>query len=121
MRGVFERSGVSEERLEQFDRRFDEQFDMERIHSKQNESVKIDDESDYSPARNYVPTLQVEEKLFADNVAPTRSLEVRNKNMVLRVNTNHTDIIEARIIDGRKCLVIEVTDDLTVNGVPVEG
>ncbi|MBQ7200322.1 MAG: DUF4317 domain-containing protein [Eubacterium sp.] len=121
MRGVFERSGVSEERLEQFDRRFDEQFDMERIHSKQNESVKIDDESDYSPARDYVPTLQVEEKLFADNVAPTRSLEVRNKNMVLRVNTNHTDIIEARIIDGRKCLVIEVTDDLTVNGVPVEG
>ena len=121
MRGVFERSGVSEERLEQFDRRFDEQFDMERIHSKQNESVKIDDGSDYSPARDYVPTLQVEEKLFADNVAPTRSLEVRNKNMVLRVNTNHTDIIEARIIDGRKCLVIEVTDDLTVNGVPVEG
>ena len=121
MRGVFERSGVSEERLEQFDRRFDEQFDMERIHRKQNESVKIDDESDYSPARDYVPTLQVEEKLFADNVAPTRSLEVRNKNMVLRVNTNHTDIIEARIIDGRKCLVIEVTDDLTVNGVPVEG
>ncbi len=90
MRDVFERSGVSEERLQRFDRRFDDQFDMEQ-------------------------------KFFADNVAPTRSLEVRNNNMVLRVNTKHTDIIEARIIDGKKCLVIEVTDDLTVNGVPVEG
>ncbi len=121
MRGVFERSGVSEERLQKFDRKFDDQFDMERIHNRRNETGAIDEDVDYSPARAYVPTMQVEEKLFADNVAPTRSLEVRNKNMVLRVNTNHTDIIEARVIDGRKCLVIEVTDDLTVNGVPVEG
>ena len=121
MRDVFEKSGVSKERLERFDRSFDEQFDMERIHSRNNESGVIDEEAERTPARDYVPTLQVEEKLFADNVAPTRSLEVRNKNMVLRVNTNHTDIIEARIIDGRKCLVIEVTDDLTVNGIPVEG
>ncbi|MCR4604650.1 MAG: DUF4317 domain-containing protein [Eubacterium sp.] len=89
VRDVFERSGVSEDRLERFDRKFDNQFDTEQ-------------------------------KLFADNVAPTRSLEVRNKNMVLRVNSKHTDIIESRVIDGKKCLVIEVTDDLTVNGIPVE-
>ena len=53
----------------------------------------------------YTPSVQVEEKLFADNVAPTRSLEVRNHNMVLRVNSKHTDIIDTRIIDGKKCLV----------------
>ena len=94
---------------------------MERIHRRGNDSGIIDEDVENSPARDYILTMQIEEKLFADNVAPTRSLEVRNKNMVLRVNTNHTDIIEARIIDGRKCLVIEVTDDLTVNGVPVEG
>ncbi len=121
MRGVFERSGVSEERLERFDRKFDDQFDMERLHSQRNESGIIDENTEISPAANYIPTMRVEEKLFADNVVPTRSLEVRNKNMVLRVNTNHTDNIEARIIDGEKCLIIEVTDDLTVNGVPVEG
>ena len=121
MRGVFEKSGVSEDSLEKFDRKFDDQFDMERLHSRKNESGIIDEEIDNSPAGDYVPTAQVEEKLFADNVAPTRSLEVRNKNMVLRVNSNHTDILEARVIDGRKCIVIEVTDDLTVNGVPVEG
>ncbi len=100
MRDVFERSGVSGEGLERFEKKFDEQFDIMR-----------DD---------YVPGVKVEEKLFADNVAPTRSLEVRNQNMVLRVNSKHTDIIDTRIIDGRKCLVIEVTDDLTVNGIPVE-
>ena len=40
--------------------------------------------------------------------------------MVLRVNSRHSDIIGTRIIDGKKCLVIEMTDDLTVNGIPVE-
>ena len=67
-----------------------------------------------------VPNVKVEEKFFADNVAPTRSYEVRNANMVLRVNSRHSDIIGTRIIDGKKCLVIEMTDDLTVNGIPVE-
>ncbi len=122
MRDVFERSGVTGEQLENFEKRFDEQFDMSRIHKKQ-KAVRIDDEDDSLEPEEYMdhsPTIQVEEKLFADNVAPVRSLEVRNKNMVLRINSGHTDILDTRVIDGRKCLVIEVTDDLRVNGIPVE-
>ena len=103
MRNVFEKSGVSGEKLQIFDKKFDEQFDMKKI---------SDDNA---------PTIKVEEKLFADNVAPVRNFEVRNKNMVLRVSSKHTDIIDTRVIDGKKCLVIELTEDLTVNGIPVEG
>ena len=40
--------------------------------------------------------------------------------MVLRVSSKHTDIIDTRVIDGKKCLVIELTEDMTVNGIPVE-
>ncbi|MEE3468929.1 MAG: DUF4317 domain-containing protein, partial [Eubacterium sp.] len=119
MRDVFERSGVSGEGLERFERKFDDQFDMQKVHRRQIEDRGGDE--DFDMEESYVPRVRVEEKLFADNVAPTRSLEVRNQNMVLRVNSKHTDIIDTRIIDGRKCLVIEVTDDLTVNGIPVEG
>ena len=118
MRDVFEKSGVSGQGLERFEKKFDEQFDLQKVHRRQIED-RAEDE-DFDMQESYVPSVQVEEKLFADNVAPTRSLEVRNQNMVLRVNSKHTDIIDTRIIDGRKCLVIEVTDDLTVNGIPVE-
>ncbi|MCR5292140.1 MAG: DUF4317 domain-containing protein [Eubacterium sp.] len=94
VRNVFEKSGVSREKLETFDKKFDERFESEGV---------------------------TERKLFAENVAPVRNFEVRNKNMVLRVSSKHTDIIDTRVIDGKKCLVIELTDDLTVNGIPVEG
>ncbi len=125
MRNVFEKSGVSQERLEEFDKKFDDQFDMKKIHEKQIEaeiqSEELEVEGSISGrAPDYVPTVKVEEKLFADNVAPVRSFEVRNRNMVLRVNSKHTDIIEMKVVDGKKCLVIELTDDLTVNGIPVE-
>ena len=99
MKNVFEKSGVSEEKLTTFDTKFDERFDIKRSPESKNEA---------------------EVKLFADNVAPVRNFEVRNKNMLLRVSSKHTDIIDTRMIDGKKCLVIELTEDMTVNGIPVE-
>ena len=104
MRSVFEKSGVSDDKLASFDRKFDEQFDMKKLSENETEA----------------PTIKVEEKLFADSVAPIRNFEVRNKNMVLRVSSKHTDIIDTKVIDGKKCLVIELTEDMTVNGIPVE-
>ncbi len=121
MRNVFEKSGVSEERLNHFDRKYDEQFDMKKIRDRQVDSEIADDNMEVggTDGKAYVPKVKIDEKLFADNIAPVRNIEVRNSNMVLRVNTKHTDIIDTRVIDGRKCLVIELTDDMTVNGIPV--
>ena len=97
VRNVFEKSGVPAEKLTTFDSKFDEQFTVKEG-----------------------PAVKVEEKLCAENVAPLRNFEVKNANMVLRLKSRKTDIIGTRIIDGKKCLVIEMTDDLTVNGIPVE-
>ena len=121
MRDAFERSGVSDNRLEVFDKKFDEQFDMKRLYEKQ-ARVEISDENldvKHATKEEYVPTVKVEEKLFADNVAPTRNFEVKNKNMLLRVSSKRTDIINTKMIDGKKCLVIEITEDMKVNGIPV--
>lgn len=120
VRNVFENSGVSEEKLKSFNRKFDDQFDMQKIYKKNIESVSESGEEIPSfEAQRSVPSVKVEEKLFADNVVPTRNFEVKTKDMVLRINSKHTDIIDTRVIDGKKCLVIELTEDLTVNGIPV--
>jgi len=123
VRNVFENSGVSEEKLKDFGQKFDDQFDMKKLYRKKIEEVKESDDPEAAeePAKgmDHVPGIKVEEKLFADNVVPTRNFEVKTKDMVLRINSKHTDIIDTRVIDGKKCLVIELTDDLTVNGIPV--
>ena len=121
VRNVFESSGVSQEKLEKFDRKFDEQFDVKRLQQNQIDNEIGDDsvEVEGTTTNTYVPQIKVEEKLFADNVVPVRNFEVKTKDMVLRINSKHTDIIDTKVIDGKKCLVIELTDDLTVNGIPV--
>ena len=120
VRNVFENSGVSEEKLKDFSRKFDDQFDMQKIYKKNIESVSENgEEMPAMDTQRRVPSVKVEEKLFADNVVPTRNFEVKTKDMVLRINSKHTDIIDTRVIDGKKCLVIELTEDLTVNGIPV--
>ena len=88
MRNVFVNSGVSEEKLQVFDKKFDEQFDMKLLHERQveQEIASGDLEVEGTTTSNYVPNIKVEEKLFADNVAPVRNFEVRNKNMVLLVS-----------------------------------
>ena len=121
VRSVFEQSGVSEEKMQSFSRKFDEQFDPSRLQKKQMEADSSGSEE--LPFRDDPPRpeIKVEEKLFADNVVPVRNFEVKSKDMVLRINSRHTDLIDMRIVDGKKCLVIELTDDLTVNGIPVGG
>ena len=130
VRNVFETSGVSEEKLKTFEQKFDEQFDIKKLHKKQIDSDYLDSEADSSEATsdsetkssvkdNYVPQIKLEEKLFADAIVPVKNFEVKTKDMVLRINSKSTDIIDTRVIDGKKCLVIELTEDLTVNGIPV--
>ena len=122
IRNVFEESGVSSEKLEQFDKKFDDQFDMNKIYKKNIDKIVESEEfegSDPEEIRKNIPKVKVEEKLFADNVAPVRNFEVKTADMLLRINSKHTDIIDTRVIDGKNCLVIEITEDLTVNGIPV--
>lgn len=55
--------------------------------------------------------------LFAANIASIRKFNIEAPDVVITVVPERTDLIETRIIDGKKCLVITVNDQVEVNGV----
>lgn len=58
-------------------------------------------------------------KLLASNVANTRKFEIKTPDIVIQVSPDRADLVETKIIDGRKCLVIELNDAVEVNGISV--
>ncbi len=88
VRRLLEQSGVSGERMEQFDDRYEEAAG-ERT------------------------------SFVAENVASTRKFEIRTKDVVVQVNPERSDLVETAVIDGKKCLVIELTENVEVNGIQV--
>ena len=51
------------------------------------------------------------------NIAETRKFSIQNPDVVIKVNPERSDLVETRIINGRQCLVIEMNDQVEVNGV----
>lgn len=66
-----------------------------------------------------------EEKAGADtsfaaaNVISERRFEVNTPDVEIRVSPDRPDLVETKIIDGRPCLVIPITDEVHVNGIRV--
>ena len=57
--------------------------------------------------------------LFVSNVASTRSFEVKTPDVVVKVNPERADLVNTMIVDGKRCLVIEINDQVEVNGINV--
>lgn len=112
---VFVKSGVEQSKLEVFDKKFDQQFDMEQ-YAKKNRVV-VDEEESSMPIE--VPKLKVEQTILAENVLPTRNIEVKGKDLLLRINTKNMDMIDINNADGKKYLIIELPEDVKVNGISV--
>jgi hypothetical protein len=88
VKNILEDSGVSEERLEDFDRKYEQ-------------------------------TAGANTSLLAMNIANTKKFEVETPDVVIKVNPERPDLVETRIIDGRRCLVIPLDDNVKVNGINV--
>ncbi len=58
--------------------------------------------------------------LLAANVTNTRVFEVKTPDVIIKVNPDRTDLVETKVVDGRKCLVIEINDQVEVNGIVVK-
>ncbi|MBQ9765336.1 MAG: DUF4317 domain-containing protein [Lachnospiraceae bacterium] len=86
---LFAESGVTNERLEIFDRTFDNTIADEKA------------------------------ELLAINIANTRSFEVKTPDVLIKVNPEHAYLVETMTIEGRKCLVIEMGENVEVNGITV--
>ena len=52
-------------------------------------------------------------------MADTRTFEDKTPDVVIKVNPERTDLIETRWIDGIPYLVIQASDSVEVNGIPV--
>lgn len=70
--------------------------------------------------KNYDQITGENVSLLATNVANTRVFEVKTPDVIIKVNPDRGDLIETKYIDGRKCLVIEINDQVEVNGIPVK-
>lgn len=58
--------------------------------------------------------------LLAANIVNTRAFEVKTPDVIVKVNPERAELVETKIVDGRKCLVIEITDQVEVNGITVK-
>lgn len=85
---LLEQSGVTNEKLGEFDSHFEE-------------------------------TVGENTAFVASNVIGGRKFEIRTPDVTVQVNPERTDLVETRLIDGRKCLVIELGDEVEVNGISI--
>ena len=88
MKDLLEKSGVKEEKLENFE----EHFEM---------------------------AAGEHGKLVASNVSSGKKFEVKTRDVVIKINSDKTDIVSTQVIDGRQCLVIQIDERLEVNGISV--
>ena len=55
----------------------------------------------------------------ASNVANTRQFEIKTPDVVVKVSPDRMDLVETKVINGRKCLVISLYNSVEVNGITV--
>ncbi len=58
-------------------------------------------------------------EFLVTNIAETRKFSIQTPDVVVKVNPERADLVETKIIDGKQCLVIEINDQVEVNGVPI--
>lgn len=85
---LFTESGVPEEKLDVFEKEFDE-------------------------------TIGARSSLLVSNITDTKKFHIKTPDIVINVNPERTDLVDVQIIEGRKCLVIPVDDQVEVNGISV--
>ena len=57
--------------------------------------------------------------LMAANITNAKTMEIESSEIKVRVSPEQSKLIETRVIDGRKCLVIPLDGEVTVNGIAV--
>ncbi len=81
-------SGVSDEKVEKFEQKFDEAFGKNA-------------------------------ELNPKNIADAKTLTVKTEEMSVKVAAGHTNVLETRIIDGVKYILIRADGEVEVNGVSI--
>lgn len=67
----------------------------------------------------YDASFGAEAKLSPQNVVDVKQLELRTPDVTIRVNPDRSDLVETRIIGGRRYILIRADEGVEVNGVNV--
>ncbi|MBR5108948.1 MAG: DUF4317 domain-containing protein [Clostridia bacterium] len=58
-------------------------------------------------------------RIPAANITNPKQFEVKTPSVVIKVNSDRTDLVETRFIDGHRYILIRADEDVEVNGVSV--
>ena len=67
----------------------------------------------------YEATAGENASLMVSNITNTRRTEIKTPDVVVHVDPERADLVETRVIDGRKCLVIPMEGEVELNGIRV--
>ncbi|MBP1683310.1 MAG: hypothetical protein H6Q27_874 [Ignavibacteriaceae bacterium] len=56
----------------------------------------------------------------ASNVINTKNFEISTSDITIKMATDKTYLVENRMVDGRPCIVIPVSDHVNINGITVK-
>ncbi len=96
VRQLLEKSGIKEEKLEIFDKKY--------------EQIVSDETSNTGSA---------ETAFTASNIANKRNLEIKTADVAIKVNPKRCDLIETAMIDGIPYILIQISDHVSLNGINV--
>ena len=54
------------------------------------------------------------------NLVETNRFEVKTPDITIRINPERSDLVETRVIDGRKYILIRAEEGVEVNGVTIQ-
>ena len=86
---LLETNGASPEGLEEFDKRY----------------ANVEDGSSAA--------------FVASNVVNTKSFEIKTPDVSIKVAPDKTYLVENKMIDGRPCIVIAISEHVEINGISV--
>lgn len=89
MTDILSSCGVAEERVAEFDKKFDETFGENA-------------------------------ELAPQNIIDRKSFQLRTPDVIIKVNPDKSDLIETRVINGTKYILIRADNDVEVNGVNIK-
>ncbi len=67
----------------------------------------------------YEENVGSDSRIVASNVSGRSRFEVHTTDVTVTVSADRADLVRTEMIDGRKCLVIELTDEVQVNGIRI--
>jgi len=69
---------------------------------------------------HYEETAGENVSLVATNLVNTKVFELKTADVIIKVNPECASLVETKIVDGRRCIVIEISDHVEVNGITVK-